>query len=107
MITDEMASALAQREQLYDHADALLDEFDDLAKSRKRLRAALDGVELRLQQMGAYFISESQSEEVAGVGGDLPRFCDQLGVDGVARIPAHRFDEALAALRAQRRRSVA
>jgi small-conductance mechanosensitive channel len=108
-IGDEMDSALRQREQAYRLGDAFLDEFDDLAESAERLRAELHRLELRLQQMGAYFISEAQAEailnEIAEAGVDLPRFCDSLGVDGIARIPAHRLGEALAALDANRRRA--
>ena len=73
------------------------------------LRSALARLELRLQRAGLYFVSDEQTSiilnEIAEVGADPKRFCAFMGVDGVAGIPAHEFDNALAALNAKRRRA--
>ena len=110
-IRDEMASALRQREDAYRLADALLDEFDDLATTDKSLRAALAQVELRLQRAGAYFVTDEQVtiilNKIAEVSADTRRFCAYMGVEGITRIPAHEFEDALAALDAKRRRAAA
>jgi len=110
-IRDEMESCLRQREEAYQFADALLDEFDHLAATDKRLRTSLMQIELRLQRSGAYFISDAQVtvllNEIADVGADIKRFCEYMDVAGIAKIPAHEFDEALAALAAKRRRRAA
>jgi len=111
VIHQEMESCLRQREQAYTLADALLDEFDELAAVDKRLGSDLMQVELRLQRCAAYFISDEQAttilDEIAAVGADTRRFCEYLGVEAVAKIPAHRFREALAALEAKRDRRAA
>jgi hypothetical protein len=110
-IRDEMASALRQREDAYRLADALLDEFDDLATRDKGLRAGLAQVELRLQRAGAYFVTDEQVtiilNEIGEVGADTRRFCKYLGVEAIAKIPAHEFQHALAALDAKKRRRAA
>ena len=110
-IHDEMESCLYQRDEAYRFADARLDEFDDLAARDRALRMALLQVELRLQRAGAFFISGAQAEiilsEIADVGADIRRFCAYMGVDAIAKIPAHEFQHALAALDAKRRRRAA
>src|SRR5215831_13844424 len=50
-IYNEMKSCLRQRANTYKLADAFLDEFDELAKSDKRLGKALRQVEQRLQRV--------------------------------------------------------
>src|SRR5262245_60524708 len=106
-IRDEMEACVRQWEEAIDLVDALLDEFDELADTDNSLRAALAAVELRLQQAGAYFLSEEQLgvmlDRIAEVSADTSRFCTYLGVDTVAEIPAHEFDLALAALELKRR----
>ena len=108
-IHDEMESAHRQREEAYRIADAFLDEFDELAESGKALRSALMQVELRLQRDGSYYLSDEQTtvvlNRIAEVGADTRRFCAYLGVEAVAKIPAHKFDDALAALEAKRQRA--
>jgi hypothetical protein len=110
-IHDEMKSCLYQRDEAYRLADAFLDEFDDLAVRDKTLRMALLQVELRLQREGAFFISGAQAEiilnEIADVGADIRRFCAYMGVEAIAKIPAHEFQHALAALDAKKRRRAA
>jgi hypothetical protein len=110
-IHDEMNSCLRQREDAYRLADALLDEFDELARRDKGLRSALTQVELRLQRAQSYFVSDDQVatllNEIAEVGADCRRFCTYLGVEAIAKIPAHQFEEAQAALGAKRRRAAA
>jgi hypothetical protein len=73
------------------------------------LRAALTRLELHLQVSGAYYICDEQIslvlDRIAEVGADIRRFCEYLGVEGIAKIPAHEFDDALAALEAKRRRA--
>ena len=68
-------------------------------------------VELRLQRAGAYFLTDDQVaavlSKIAEVGADTKRFCAYMRVDGIAKIPAHEFEEALAALDAKRRREAA
>ena len=110
-IHDEMASCLRQREQAYRLADAFLDEFDDLAANDRALRTALMRIELRLQRAGTFFISGAQVEiilnEIADVGADIRRFCAYMSVEAIAKIPAHEFQHALAALDAKKRRRAA
>jgi hypothetical protein len=90
-------------------ADALFAEFTELAETDKALRAALTRLELHLQVSGAYYICDEQIslvlDRIAEVGADIRRFCEYLGVEGIAKIPAHEFDDALAALEAKRRRA--
>ena len=104
---DEMQSCLRDREDCYRLADALLAEFDELAAMDKALRSAQMVVELRLQQAGAYFLSDEQQtvvlDRIAEVGADTRRFCEYLDVEAIAKIPAHKFDAALAALALKRR----
>jgi hypothetical protein len=73
------------------------------------LRCAQLQVELRLQRSGAYFLSLEQQnvvlDRIAEVRADIRRFCKYMGVEGIAKIPAHTFDDALAALEAKRRRA--
>ena len=51
---DEMASSLKLREEAYRLADALLDEFDDLAEQRRMLRVALWSLETRMAARRAW-----------------------------------------------------
>jgi len=110
-IHDEMETLLCQRDEAYRLADAFLDEFDDLAARDRALRTALLQVELRLQRAGAFFISGAQVEiilnEIADVGADIRRFCAYMSVEAIAKIPAHEFQHALAALDAKKRRRAA
>ena len=110
-IHDEMESCLCKRDEAYQLADALLDEFDDLAARARALRRALQQVELRLQRAGAFFISGAQVEiilnEIADVGADIRRFCEYMGIEAIAKIPTHEFQHALAALDAKKRRRAA
>jgi len=103
-----MESCLHQREVAYRLADACLQVFDELAESDRALRSSQMQVELRLQQTGAFFLCDEQLsvilDRIAEVGADVRRFCEYLGVDGVAKIPAHEVEYALAALEAKRRR---
>jgi hypothetical protein len=103
-----MESCLRQRDEAYRLADAFLDEFDELHARDRALRTALMQVELRLQRAGAFFISGAQAEiilhEIADAGADIRRFCEYMGVEGIAKIPAHEFQHALAALDAKKRR---
>jgi|SRR5262245_369549 len=105
-IREEMASCLHRQEERFLLVDADLIEFDELAESDKAVRAALMQVELRLQQAGAYFLSDEQQvvvlDRIADVGADTRRFCKYLGVEAVAKIPAHEFDYALAQLERKR-----
>jgi hypothetical protein len=107
-IRDEMEACVRQQEEAYHLADVLLNKFLELAETDKPLRGALARVELRLQRAGAYFLSDEQArailDRIADVGADTRRFCAYLGVEAVAKIPAHEFGDALAALEAKRRR---
>jgi hypothetical protein len=106
-IRAEMEACLRGREEAHNRAEAHLDKFDELAETDNALRAALAEVELRLQQAGVYFLSQEQLsvmlDRIAEVGADTRRFCMYLGVDAVAKIPAHEFDASLAALELKRR----
>jgi hypothetical protein len=108
-IHDEILSCARQREEAYRRADAFLDEAIELDATDKGLRTALMAVERRLQRAGAYFVTDTQLstilDQIANVGADPRRFCAFMGVDAVALIPAHEYDEALAALEAKRRRA--
>jgi hypothetical protein len=103
----EMQACLRGQEEAYnlaeallDLAEALLDEFDQLADSDRTLRSALMQLELRLQRSGKYFLSDEQIDIVlaliAEVGADTRRFCNFLGVEAIAKVPAHRFEDAMA-----------
>ena len=102
-----MQSCLRQQEECYRHADAYLDEFEELAEADKALRSPLMEIELRLHQDGAYFLSEEQQsavlDQITEVGADIRRLCEFMGVEGIAKIPAHQFEDALTALEAKRR----
>ena len=108
-IRDEMESCLRLRAAAYSLADAFLDEFDELADTDTGLRRALAQVEHRLQRAGAFFVSDEQADvilnEIADVGADTRRFCAYMGVPAIARIPAHEFDIAMAALQWKRPRA--
>jgi hypothetical protein len=106
-IRDEMAACERGWEGAYDLAQAFFDEFNELAETDKVLGAALTQVEADLQRSGAYYVSDEQLglvlERIAEA--DIRRFCQSLGVEGVAKIPVHQLDDALAALDAKRRRA--
>jgi len=105
----EMEACLRGREEAYNLAEALLDEFDELAETDKALRSALMQLELRLQRSGKYFLSDEQINivlnRIAEVGADTRRFCDYLGVEAIAKVPAHQFDDAIAQLERKRART--
>jgi hypothetical protein len=67
VISAEMASALKQREQHYRLADALLDEFDDLAQRHFELTRTLWRAEQRLAE-AAMREADAKNREVAPMG---------------------------------------
>jgi ERCC4-related helicase len=106
-IRAEMERCVRQWEDAYGLADVLLEKFDELDEINNALRAALEDMELRLLRSWAYFLSEAQPnvilDRIAEVGADTRRFCAQLGAEALARIAAHEFHCAPAALEAKRR----
>jgi hypothetical protein len=110
-LDDEMESCARQHDDTVRLAEAFQAEFFDIHDARKKVQRSLDLIEQRLVKADAYYCDDAQVSallaKLANVGADTRRFCSFMRVSAIARIPAHRYDEACAALEAKRRRGVA
>jgi hypothetical protein len=84
----------------------ILDEFDRIAKHRAAISPNIEKMRRKLIRAGRYYISDEQVNcllaLIGEVRADTRRFCDFMEVDALPRIPAHEFDDAVAALEAKR-----
>jgi hypothetical protein len=106
---DEMEEKILVCEGAFALVDDVLVELHEKTQTAQMLQDALTRLEFHLQRSGAYYISDELAQviraSITEVGADKPRFCVYLGVENINKIPVHRFDEALAALEAKRRRA--